>query len=76
MEFPDIASKYSNKSIAEQNSLDLAWELLMQDQFANLRRYLFASQQELMRFRQLIVNVVLATVSSRSSDTMRAVLTP
>lgn len=56
-----MATKYSNKSIAEQHSLDLAWDLLMQDRFSKLRACIFASNEELLRFRQLIVNVVLAT---------------
>ena len=56
-----MATKYSNKSLAEQHSLDLAWGILMQDRFAKLRACLFASKEELLRFRQLIVNVVLAT---------------
>lgn len=33
VEEPDMASKYSNQSLAEQNSLDLAWELLMEGKF-------------------------------------------
>jgi len=60
-ENPDLAKLYDQKSIAEQNSLDLAWDLLMEPRFGNLRQCLFASQAELLRFRQLIVNVVLAT---------------
>lgn len=61
VEAPEMATKYNNKSTAEQNSLDLAWELLMQDNFATLRAYIFESQDELMRFRALVVNIVLAT---------------
>ena len=64
VEDPDMAERYEKKSLAEQNSLDLSWDLLMEDQFASLRRYLFASEEELLRFRQLIVNIVLATVSA------------
>ena len=60
-EEPAMAVLYRNKSIAEQNSLDTAWELLMLDQFTQLRRCVFGTRHELMRFRQLIVNVVLAT---------------
>jgi len=60
-ENPDMADKYHNKSLAEQNSLDCSWTILMEDRFAKLRTFLFASQEELLRFRQLIVNVVLAT---------------
>lgn len=57
----ELGKKYSNQSVAEQNSVDIAWDVLMQDQFDKLRRCLFTSEAELMRFRQLIVNVVLAT---------------
>ena len=53
-----IAKAYYNRSVAEQNSLDLAWDILMEDRFVNLRRCLFANQDELMRFRQIVVNVV------------------
>ena len=52
---------YKNKSVAEQNSLDLSWDLLMSEPFAELRNCLFANQAELLRFRQVLVNVVLAT---------------
>jgi 3'5'-cyclic nucleotide phosphodiesterase len=60
-EDPTLASRYRNKSIAEQNSLDIAWDLLMLDQFKEMRRFIFGTRQELLRFRQLIVNIVLAT---------------
>ncbi|CAB9511628.1 Receptor-type guanylate cyclase gcy [Seminavis robusta] len=56
-----MAALYHNKSIAEQNSLDLAWDLLMLDEYSNLRAALFVDRAELMRFRQVVVNVVLAT---------------
>lgn len=56
-----MAALYNNKSIAEQNSLDLAWELLMRDKYAKLRAALFVNREEMMRFRQVVVNVVLAT---------------
>jgi hypothetical protein len=32
-EAPDMATMYKNKSLAEQNSLDLAWEFLMEKKF-------------------------------------------
>lgn len=56
-----MASAYKNKSVAEQNSVDLAWSLLMEGQFANLRACIYTSESEMIRFRQLLVNVVLAT---------------
>ena len=60
-EHPDMDKMYKGKSVAEQNSLDIAWDMLMEDSFTDLRSCLFANQVELRRFRQLIVNVVLAT---------------
>ena len=57
----EMRDKYRNKSIAEQHSLDLAWDLLMEEDFKDLRNCLFVSDRELYRFRQVLVNVVLAT---------------
>jgi len=59
-EEPDMQEHYK-KSIAEQNSLDVAWDLLMSDRFDHLRSCMFTSHEELLRFRQTIVNLVLAT---------------
>ena len=56
-----IASVYKNKSVAEQNSIDIAWDLLMQDSFTDLRRTIYQTEAEFKRFRQLLVNAVLAT---------------
>jgi len=61
VEEPAMAAKYRNESVAEQNSLDIAWDILMSNDFSELRRCLFPTDAELMRFRQLLVNVVLAT---------------
>lgn len=56
-----VAAAYNNKSIAEQNSVDLAWELLMRDEFKTLRRRIYCTEAEFHRFRSLLVNSVLAT---------------
>jgi hypothetical protein len=56
-----MASLYKNKSVAEQNSLDIAWAVLMSEEFEELRATLFATRADLLRFRQVIVNIVLAT---------------
>jgi 3'5'-cyclic nucleotide phosphodiesterase len=56
-----MGRKYRNKSVAEQNSLDLSWSLLMSEQYDKLRKSIFGTQEELLRFRQIIVNCVLAT---------------
>lgn len=55
------AKKYGNRSVAEQRSVDVAWELLMEDRFIDLRNAICPSPTELQRFRQLIVNIVMAT---------------
>jgi len=60
-EQPELADKYKNKSIAEQNSIDTAWEILMSSRFKNLQHCIFESIEERERFRQLLVNCVMAT---------------
>jgi len=57
----NIAATYNNKSVAEQNSVDLAWSMLMEDRFKDLRRAIYTTKDEFRRFRQLIVNSVMAT---------------
>uniref|UniRef100_A0A7S3P462 PDEase domain-containing protein n=2 Tax=Amphora coffeiformis TaxID=265554 RepID=A0A7S3P462_9STRA len=52
---------YENRSVAEQNSLDLSWSLLMDDRYTDLRNTICATHDEFDRFRQLTVNLVLAT---------------
>jgi hypothetical protein len=47
--------------VAEQNSVDIAWHLLMDDSYAELRRSIYATNDELRRFRELVVNSVMAT---------------
>ncbi len=56
-----VAVLYKNKSIAEQNSIDIAWDLLMEPRFDNLRRQIYTTESEFHRFRQLVINTVLAT---------------
>jgi hypothetical protein len=56
-----MAALYRSKSVAEQNSLDIAWSVLMQEEYAELRATLFATRADLLRFRQAVVNIVLAT---------------
>lgn len=60
-EEPSLASAYKNKSLAEQNSFDVAWRVLMGEDFKDLRYAIYTSPAELRRFRQILVNVVLAT---------------
>jgi len=57
----DVASYYRNKSVAEQNSVDVAWNLLMNDSFVDLRRAIYGTEAEFKRFRQLLAQTILAT---------------
>jgi len=57
---PALADKYQ-KCLAEQQSVDIAWGLLMLPAFTNLRRCIFCTLEEGQHFRQLLVNNVMAT---------------
>ncbi|CAJ1963430.1 unnamed protein product [Cylindrotheca closterium] len=55
------AELYKNKSVAEQNSVDIAWKILMEKEYELLRSCIYQTEGELCRFRQLVVNTVMAT---------------
>lgn len=57
----ELAERYQNKSVAEQNSVDIAWNALMSDEYEAFRSCIFCDKIELYRFRQLLVNSVIAT---------------
>jgi 3'5'-cyclic nucleotide phosphodiesterase/Adenylate and Guanylate cyclase catalytic domain len=61
LEKDPLAVLYRNKSVAEQNSVELAWKLLLTDRYDKLRSCLCADATELARLRQLVVNGVMAT---------------
>ena len=56
-----LLTRYGERSVAEQNSLDLSWDLLMRDDYIVLRSFLFPTHAELVRFRKLVVNSVMST---------------
>eukprot|EP00980_Cylindrotheca_fusiformis_P014859 scaffold4056_cov115-Cylindrotheca_fusiformis.AAC.3 len=56
-----LADLYKNKSVAEQNSVDIAWWLLMTPSFSTLRSAIYSNGDEKRRFRQILVNSVIAT---------------
>ena len=56
-----LAEIYNFKSPLEQNSIDLAWEILLQEQFADLQACIFSTASERKLFRQVLVNLVLGT---------------
>jgi hypothetical protein len=56
-----IAAVYNNKSVAEQNSVDIAWAILMDPEYDDLRATIYSDTSNLEHFRQLVVNSVMAT---------------
>ncbi|GKY99152.1 hypothetical protein MPSEU_000870700 [Mayamaea pseudoterrestris] len=56
-----IADYYQGKSVAEQNSVDIAWHLLMDESYTDLRKAIYSTNDELRRLRELVVNSVMAT---------------
>jgi class 3 adenylate cyclase len=63
---------YKNKSVAEQNSVDVAWTVLMDSDFDELRACIYSTKTELRRFRQMVVNAVMATdIADRKLQALR-----
>jgi 3'5'-cyclic nucleotide phosphodiesterase len=56
-----LAAFYHEQSVAEQNSVELSWKLLMDREYTNLRRVIYANASEFRRFREIVVNTVMAT---------------
>lgn len=57
----EVAVKFGEKSAAEQNSVYIAWEMLMEPKYEILRTCIYTNEEERQRFRQLVVNAVMAT---------------
>jgi class 3 adenylate cyclase len=60
-EHAHMARVYQFRSVAEQNSLALSWDLLMDARYTTLRQAIFVNDFEMRHFRQLVVNSVMAT---------------
>lgn len=56
-----LAIKYQGKCVAEQRSIQVAWDTLMNAKFTDLRRCIYQTENKKQRFRQLLVNAVIAT---------------
>ena len=61
VEEPGVAARYGTTCLTEQLSFEKAWGKLMTDDFENLRRCIYSNQEEKQRFRQVMVNCVLAS---------------
>ena len=57
----DVALRYKGKSVAEQNSITVAWTILLEPRYENLRQAIFPTASEKARFRLLVVTMVMAT---------------
>jgi len=56
-----LATKYEKRSVAEKRSISVAWSVLMEDRFRELQSLIFVNGDEMRRFKQLLINTVLAT---------------
>jgi len=71
-EKPALAKVFREKSVAEQNSIVLSLELLMDEGYSELRNAICESTEEKGRFRQLVFQTVLATdISDKELKTLR-----
>lgn len=60
-EDPDLVLLYKNHCVAEQKSFDIAWDVLMDKKYLELRSCIYTDENEFKRFRELAVNCVVAT---------------
>lgn len=65
---PLQAQTFKFKSIAEQNSVEIAWNLFSRREFTNLRNLICPDKQEFLRLRQLVVNIVMATGKEQMNE--------
>jgi 3'5'-cyclic nucleotide phosphodiesterase len=56
-----LAAYYNGQSVAERNSFDVAWELLMKPEYANLRGAIYSDEEEMHRFHYLTLSAIMAT---------------
>jgi class 3 adenylate cyclase len=67
-----LAVSYLGKCVAEQHSIQVAWHILMEERFVDLRRCIFQTEEDRQRFRQLVVNAVIATdIADKDLQTWR-----
>jgi 3'5'-cyclic nucleotide phosphodiesterase len=56
-----LSERYQGRSVAEQNSLDLAWRTFTSTKFEALRQAIAPNEAELCRLRQILVHAIMAT---------------
>ena len=60
-EDPHLAEFYRHRSVNEQNSVDIAWGMLLEPAYGDLLRCICEDEVERRLFRQILVNSVIAT---------------
>ncbi|CAB9529137.1 Receptor-type guanylate cyclase gcy [Seminavis robusta] len=60
-ENPELAAKFKDRSIAEQHSFKVAWDLLQEERFNDFRNTICPDSAEEARFRQLVITAIMAT---------------
>ena len=64
-----MAEEYGGRCISEQQSLNRFWTMFMSDDFQTLRTFVFADSDELVLFRQCLVNMTIAsTIADETSQ--------
>ncbi len=61
LESDELAIMYNDQSCAEQRSLAIAFSQLMKKEYASLKKVLFETDEEYMRFRKTVIDLVLCT---------------
>jgi hypothetical protein len=73
LEEDKIAIKYKGRSVAEQNSVNEGWQLLMDERYEPLRSHIYKTNVERKRFRQVLTNAVMATdIADRDVNKFRS----
>ena len=67
----NTALPIESRSLLEQSSIQIAWQLLLQPRFQHLRSCIYKTSAERKRFRQVVINSVLATDTSENSMYVR-----
>ncbi|CAB9514945.1 Ephrin type-B receptor 3 (Fragment) [Seminavis robusta] len=57
----EVAVRYKGRSVAEQHSFDVGYGVFMSPKYEQLRRTIAHTEEEAARFRQMVINCVLAT---------------
>lgn len=60
-EDPDLVLLYKDQCVAEQKAFDIAWDVLMDKKYLELRSCIYGNEREFYRFRELSINCVIAT---------------